>query len=252
MTILTNEFSTAKFYNESGVKTPLRMRARAFTAPLPEIRSLPPAKAGAPAPDGQGYPALTALFEAASFQQHFRPNSTILLHGDPADAVYQIVSGTVRCCMISAQGCRQIPSFRRKGSFLGIADQTTWHFTAEAVDHIIINSVSRTVIEREFRRSSALQQEMRTYILTLLECREKQLLTLVSTKACDRVFEFLCEFTASKPKAGYTALPMCRRDIADHLGLSVETVSRAFSDLKRKGRIDLATSEKYRITTLAG
>ncbi len=244
MTVLSSEFSPVKPYHGGAVQTPLRVYARTVPAPLAAIRSLPAPKKSA---ETQEYPALSALFEAAAFQQHFQPNSTILLHGDPADAVYRIVSGTVRCCMINAQGCRQIPSFSRKNGFLGLADQGRWYFTAEAVDHVIVSALPRAVIERELRLSTALQQEMRTYMRTLLECRENQLLTLVSTKACDRVYQFLCAFADPKPKTDYTALPMCRRDIADHLGLSVETVSRAFSDLKRKGAIDLATCEKYRI-----
>lgn len=70
---------------------------------------------------------------------------------------------------------------------------------------------------------------------------------MVSSKAPERLFHFLSEFALSRWGTGFVALPMCRRDIADHLGMSVETVSRAFSDLKAKGRIDLACAEKFKI-----
>lgn len=192
---------------------------------------------------------LRSLFCETSFEQHFEPNSTILLHGDPADAIYYVVSGTVRCCTIESDGSRQIFNFAKKGEFIGISDIVTWHFTAEAVDHVILGTVARATVERHLNVNMALRQELRSQVSRMLEQREKQLLSLVSKKAPERLFHFLCEFASSRPRAGSgtVALPMCRRDIADHLGLSVETVSRAFTILKLKGRIELVTSEKYRI-----
>lgn len=194
---------------------------------------------------------LLSLFSAHSFEQHYQPNSTILLHGDTADAIYLVKSGTVRCCSIDDDGSRQIFRFAKKGAFIGIVDIERWHFTAEAIDHVVLSAVPKSVVERQLRANIALRQEFRAQICTLLERREKQLLSLVSKKAPDRLFHFLCEFAASRPGAAHStvALPMCRRDIADHLGLSVETVSRAFTDLKTKGRIALITSEKYQILT---
>ena len=228
------------------------------TAPMPAngaarpVLGLRPHSAPETRPHSPNYPTLTALFEAASFQRHCQPDSTILLHGESADALYQIVSGTVRCCMISAEGNRQIPCFSTRKGFIGITEQDHWHFTAEAVDHVVINVLPRSVLERELKHSAPLQEEIRAYVDALIENRDTQLLTLVSTKASERVFRFLRDFAAKRPSGDFIALPMCRRDIADHLGLSVETVSRAFSNLKRSGRIDLATCEKYRITSPTG
>ncbi|WP_342886778.1 Crp/Fnr family transcriptional regulator [Hoeflea sp. AS16] len=198
------------------------------------------------------YSKLASLFEAHSSQQHFQPNSTIVLHGEPAEEFYMIVSGTVRCCTIGPQGARQIFRFAKKGDFVGISDIDTWHFTAEAVDHVILKSVPHTLVEQALAADPALRDEMREQVCSQLQDRERQLLSMVSAKASERLFHFLCEFASSRPGTGYITLPMCRRDIADHLGLSVETVSRTFSELKRKGRIDLASSEKYKICTNTG
>lgn len=194
---------------------------------------------------------LSSLFGAKSFQQTFQPDSTILLHSYPADAVYLIVSGTVRCCTISAEGSRQIFRFAKKGEFLGISDIDTWHFTAEAVDNVIVKSVPRATVEQALAVSIPLRQELRARLCGQLECRERQLLALVASKASERLLQFLRDFAFARPAAGYVVLPMCRRDIADHLGMSVETVSRAFSDLKKNGHIDLATAEKFRLRDAA-
>jgi CRP/FNR family transcriptional regulator, nitrogen fixation regulation protein len=196
---------------------------------------------------GDRYPTLRAIFSECAFETHYQPDSIIALHGTPADAVYLIVSGTVRCCTLSAEGDRQIFSFATKGEFVGVTDIETWHFTAEATDHVILKSVARTRVEQALAVDASLRHEFRAYLCRQLEKREKQLFSLVTSKASERVMLFLSDFANTRTSHGFVALPMCRRDIADHLGLSVETVSRAFSELKAAGRIDLIGAEKYRI-----
>ncbi|MFX0546367.1 Crp/Fnr family transcriptional regulator [Roseovarius sp. S1116L3] len=190
---------------------------------------------------------LVSLFERKSFRKQFQPDATILLHDEPAEAMYMVTSGIVRCCTIDSRGRRQIFSFATKGDLVGISDVDRWHFTAEAVDHVTLRALPRTTIEHELGVSDALRQDMHKRMRILLARREQQLLALLNNKAHERLFDFLKAFAATRSSMGHIALPMPRRDIADHLGLSVETVSRAFSDLKTKGLIDLASHEKYRI-----
>lgn len=195
---------------------------------------------------------LRCLFERKGFQQHFQPNSTILLHGDTADAIYLVESGLIRCCTIDDHGTRQIFSFAHKGTYVGVSDFDRWHFTAEAVDHVIVKSVPRAVLEQELAVNIPMRQEIRAHMRDLLAQREDQLLTLVHANGPERLFRFLEGFAATRPGTGYVALPMCRRDIGDHIGLSTESVSRAFSYLKQNGLIDLKSHEKFRITDSSG
>lgn len=221
-------------------KNPLRLVSQAG----------PGHRSGAPKVTNDLRPSeLLSLFQDHAFEQQFQPDSTVLLHGNAADAMYLVTSGTVRCCTIGDDGSRQIFCFATKGDFIGLSDIDTWHFTAEAVDHVILKSIPRNIVERHLRSNMRLREEFRVRITQLLERREKQLLSLISKKAPDRLFRFLCDFASSRPGKGHgaVALPMCRRDLADHLGLSVETVSRAFTHLKTKERIELLTYEKYRI-----
>ena len=190
---------------------------------------------------------LLTLFRNKAFERHFQPGSTVLLHGDPADAIYLVVSGTMRCCTVDSEGRRQIFSFPKKGEFVGISDMDRWHFTAEAVDHVIVKAMPRSTLEQELATNISLRQEMRAHIRGLLARRERQMLTLVSTKGPERLYRFLEEFAANRSDNGYVVLPMCRRDIGDHIGLSMESVCRAFSSLKRDGLIDLKSHEKYKI-----
>jgi CRP-like cAMP-binding protein len=200
-----------------------------------------------PCPKEHKASPLLELFEKNAFPHIFQPGNTILLHGAPADAIYLVVSGTVRCCTISPEGNRQIFRFATKGGFIGIADIDTWHFTAEAVDHVTVKVIARAKVEQPLAVNPPLRQELQAYMCDQLQSRERQLLMMVTSKAPERLYQFLCDFAATRPGTGYIALPMCRRDIADHLGLSVETVSRTFSELKRRGRISLCGAEKYKV-----
>lgn len=224
-------------------------------APASESRAEPDdttRRVASPVPHGDRVHCreLKSLFRDSAFQRHFKPNSTVALHGEPADAVYQVLSGTVRCCTVDEDGCRQIFSFSKKGGFIGLSDLDVWHFTAEAVDHVVVKAVSRAVLERRLKENAVLRREVRAYVGNLLERRERQLLALVKKRAPERLRAFLDEFAASRPGAGNrpVALTMCRRDIADHLGMSLETVSRAFTELKARRQIEMVTPEKYRMT----
>lgn len=190
---------------------------------------------------------LDALFGRYSFEQHFQPESTVLLHGNPVDTLYQIVSGTVRCCTINSDGVRQIFSFARKGDFIGISDIDTWHFTAEAVDHVVMKSVPRPVLEHALAVNISLREEIRGIICELLVRRERQLLSMTSKKAPERLLGFLQEFSARRASSEFVVLPMSRSDIGDHLGMTIETASRSFTDLKNRGIIEMKTPEKYRL-----
>jgi CRP-like cAMP-binding protein len=189
--------------------------------------------------------ALLSLFEKNPFQKICQPDTTILLDGHAADTVYMVVCGTLRCCTISEEGSRQIFRFVRKGEFVGVCDIDTWHFTAEAVDHVTLKSIPRACLEQELAVNGALREELRAHLCHQLHCREQQLLSVMTSNASDRLLQFLRDFASGRPPFGYVVLPMCRRDIADHLGMSPETVSRAFGSLKASGYIDLRTPEKY-------
>lgn len=192
--------------------------------------------------------SLLSLFSATPFEKLYLPDSTILLDGDTADGMYLVTSGTVRCCTINSDGNRQIFRFATQGDVLGLSDIDTWHFTAEAVDHVKLKSIPRHSVEQALAVDISLRQELRALMCTQLQCREQQLLSMMTRKAPERLHGFLRDFAKDQPTGTTIVLPMCRRDIADHLGMSFETVSRAFGLLKGAGLIDLVSAEKYRLT----
>lgn len=186
-----------------------------------------------------------AEFPASAPLRHVSPGATIALHGQRADFIYLVRSGTARCCTITENGQRHIFRFARSGEFLGLAELETWHFTAEAIDHVDVRAIPREAFERARRESPALDRQVRTQVARELQQREQQLLLLAYARAEDRMIWFLRGF--ARADGGYTLLPMNRRDIADHLGMTHETVSRTLTALKAKGVIEMRGIERFRL-----
>lgn len=191
---------------------------------------------------------LAALFRGAGVPVRFRPGATVALHGSPVARVFRIESGTARCCTITEEGRRQIFRFVRPGEVIGLVESERWHFTAEAVDAVLARALPRDLLDRETARDEELRREVRGHIAADQERLERQLVSLSWLQAPERVLCFLRDFAASTPpRDGFLVLPMTRQDIGDHLGLSLETVSRAFGTLRRQGRIVTRGSERFRI-----
>lgn len=190
---------------------------------------------------------LAELFREAGPARHVQPRGTILLHGEPTDALYRVDSGTVRCCTIDAGGHRQIFRFARSGEYLGFVDRKRWHFTAEAVDHVILRAVPRAAFEQALAEDAALRLEVHALVARQLEERERQLSMLVHLSAKQRLLHFLVAFAANRRSDAFAVLPMTRQDLGDHLGLTLETVSRSFGALKRDGAIEMRGNDRFRI-----
>lgn len=190
---------------------------------------------------------IAALFRNRDGVRHVQPGSTLFVHGDPANAVYQITSGTVACCTISQEGRRQIFSFARAGAFLGLTEMANWHFTGQAVDHVVLRAIPRERLEAALATDTALQLSVRRYLATEIAGRERLMMRLAYMSSEARLQAFLAEFAATRSTDGFVVLPMTRQDIGDHLGLTLETVSRGFGALRRKGIIQMYGSERFRM-----
>lgn len=195
-----------------------------------------------------GLSAISEVFDHQAPVRHVQPDGIIALHGSKADTVYEVVSGTVRCCTISEEGHRQIFRFVRSGDFLGLVDMDSWHYTAEAVDHVIIRSVPRARFDAALMNDAELQDAIRRFVAKELATREHQLVMFAYKTATERLLSFLEAFASSRKTDGFVALPLTRRDIGDHLGLTLETVSRAFSALRKSGVIEMKGTGRFKMT----
>jgi CRP/FNR family transcriptional regulator, nitrogen fixation regulation protein len=173
----------------------------------------------------------------------FRRNSEIFGENEAADYVYRIVSGSVRTYKILNDGRRQVGGFYLPGDIFGLefADEHT--FSAEAITDSKVIVVKRSALTALAGRDAAIGREL--FALTGRELRRVQdhVLHLVKS-AQERVASFLLEMLKRASADNTVELPMSRQDIADYLGLTIETVSRTLTSLESSAAIDILTSRR--------
>ena len=163
-------------------------------------------------------------------------NETIFNDGDEATNCYKVISGAVRLCKHMTDGRRQIADFLLAGDFFGFMQFGTYKFTAEAVGDVVLMCYP----QRQVARLSSSMPNLRGRLLVLLSQRligmQDHLVMLGRQSAKERVASFLLHIAErSDAEAGEAFdLPMSRQDIADYLGLTIETVCRMLSELKRE------------------
>ena len=162
----------------------------------------------------------------------YRRGTEVFGEGEEAEYVYQIISGAVRTYKLLADGRRQINSFHLPGDLFGLENGATHRFTADAVVETSVRITGRrsllvTIAHRHTGTTNLLGLVTRS-----LEHAENHLLLLGRKTALERVAAFLLEMDERQDHPDVMTLPMARRDIADYLGLTLETVSRALSILR--------------------
>jgi CRP/FNR family nitrogen fixation transcriptional regulator len=158
--------------------------------------------------------------------------------GEEAEYVYQVVSGAVRTYKILNDGRRQIGAFYLAGDVFGLEAGDEHEMSAEAVCSCTVSVLKRTSLTSLAGRDSNIASALLNVTARELQRAQKHMLLLVRT-AQERVASFLLEMADRTAAVGSVELPMPRKDIADYLGLTIETVSRIFTRLKDKGVIRL-------------
>lgn len=165
----------------------------------------------------------------------FARNETIFSEGDSAEYSYRVVSGAVRLCKMLSNGRRQIADFFLPGDFFALGGASEHAFTAEAVNDAVVVCFQRRRIERLCDEAPDIRKDLLSRLYRDLSAAQNHLVMLGRQSAKERVASFLL-LLAGRVKASNgesIELPMGRQDIADYLGLTIETVCRALSDLKR-------------------
>ncbi len=172
----------------------------------------------------------------------FERNEEIFGEGEPADYIYQVKSGAVRTMRFSSDGRRQILAFHLLGDIFGLEMGETHGFSAEAVAGAEIVLVRRSQLEKAAAQSGdAARALLNITQQTLHDAREHALL-LARKGAGERVAAFLLQFGKRSVNSQEIDLPMSRADIGDYLGMTIESVSRAFSDMEQRCTIALPSS----------
>jgi CRP-like cAMP-binding protein len=173
----------------------------------------------------------------------FARNSEIYGENEPADYLYKVVSGTVRTYKVLVDGRRQIGGFYLPGDMFGIETGDQHTFSAEAITDCKIIVIKRSAVVALAARDNEVARQM--WALTARELHRAQDHILVLIKSAqERVAGFLLEMADRASDGGAVELPMSRQDIADYLGLTIETVSRTLTQFEKTATIELPSSRR--------
>jgi len=176
---------------------------------------------------------------------------TLILEGDKSDDVYNIISGDLSISRLSSDGRRQILGFLGSGDFLGLTLKDSYRFSAEALTDVRLCRFDRASLESLTDRFPGMARQLRRMGSAALDSMLDHVFSLGRKTASERICTFL---VALSHKQGSCQMPsreirlsMSRSDIADYLGLTIETVSRSLSRLKSSGVIEIERAQTLHI-----
>ena len=193
-------------------------------------------------------------FKRSGSTVHRVAGETIFFEGDSATHVYNLVSGAVRLSKLLPDGRRQIAGFLFPGDFLGITMEDEHAFTAEAIIPSKLCQFSHTRFDAFVDTHPHLERQLYAIAAHELAAARQQVVLLGRKTATERVASFLLLLDRRRGSScgdalpeGDITLPMSRSDIADYLGLRIETISRELSELKAARVIRLTSVQSVRL-----
>ena len=180
----------------------------------------------------------------------YHRSAEVFGEGEPAEYVYQVIEGAVRSYKLLSDGRRQIGAFHLAGDMFGLENGGVHRFTAEAIVDTSVRLVKRVSLAHVAENDATIARDLLNMTASNLRHAEDHMLLLGRKTSLERVAAFLLEMDRRLTAAGVMALPMCRRDIADYLGLTLETVSRALSILHHKGVLGFLGQSQRQIVLL--
>jgi CRP/FNR family nitrogen fixation transcriptional regulator len=173
----------------------------------------------------------------------FSRNAEIYGENEPAEYLYKVISGAVRTYKVLNDGRRQIGSFYLPGDMFGLEVGNEHTFSAEAVADCKVLVIKRSALVALASRDNEVARQLWTMAAGELQRAQDHIMLLIKT-AQERVAGFLLEMAGRNSGASEVELPMSRQDIADYLGLTIETVSRTLTQLENSGAIKVPTSRR--------
>jgi CRP/FNR family transcriptional regulator len=166
-------------------------------------------------------------------------DESLFCEADPATAVFVVASGTVRLSKMLPDGRRQIIGFHEAGDIIGLALMEDYPYSAEGVTPVRLRRLNRTLLDKMAEANPQLRANLFSLAARELAAAQRQILLLGRKTARERICSFLVE--RQRRDDGTVELAMSRTDIADYLGLTIETVSRTLSQLRAEGLIRMPT-----------
>jgi CRP-like cAMP-binding protein len=170
-------------------------------------------------------------------------NVEIFGENEPAEYLYKVVSGSVRTYKILGDGRRQVGGFYLPGDIFGLEFADEHALSAEAISDAKVLVVKRSALNTLAGRDRLVAQQLFALIGRELHRVQDRILLLIKN-ARERVASFLLEMAERASENNTIELPMSRQDIADYLGLTIETVCRTLSALETASAIEVSASSR--------
>ncbi|MBR0962022.1 helix-turn-helix domain-containing protein [Bradyrhizobium japonicum] len=180
----------------------------------------------------------------------YKKGTEIYGEKESAEYVYQVKTGAVRSYKLLSDGRRQIGAFHLVGDIFGLENGASHRFTAEAIVETTVRLIRRQSLETVAESDVMVAKNLLCMTTNNLQHAEDHMLLLGRKTSLERVAAFLLEMDKRIAASTVMALPMSRRDIADYLGLTLETVSRALSRLHELGVIGFLGNTQRQIVLL--
>ncbi|WP_196258989.1 helix-turn-helix domain-containing protein [Pelagibacterium limicola] len=173
-----------------------------------------------------------------------RPHEPLLFEGDDADHLYEVIEGVIRVYKLFQDGRRQIISFAFPGDVIGLGQGDTYSYDCDAVVFSRVRVIPKGDLMRMVRERADLGEKMLEMAAREISAAQNLSIVLCRKSAIEKVANFLCALADRRRStaADVVGVPMTRLDIADYLGLTIETVSRNISKLRSMGIISLPRS----------
>lgn len=176
--------------------------------------------------------------------------SAFIEEGEPASHFFNVTAGVMKLYKLLPDGRRQITDFAHPGDFLGLAEGSCYGFSAEALEPSRVCKFSRRKLSEMFNDFPAMERRLLATTSNELRAAREQMLLLGRKTARERVASFLRTETMRQPiyqREASMSLAMTRGDIGDYLGLTIETVSRTMTALRRSGVIEIPCASDIRV-----
>jgi len=184
---------------------------------------------------------------AESRRSRLAPGQTLFHEGGQAGSFYEIKAGTVRCYRVTREGRRHIFRFAGPGDALGLGAEAAYDYSAEAVTMVTAERHSLLGLDRLMDEDAAFRRRVLRVLRFELSLARQLSMMRGCLSADGKVAAFLLERAAVIEDGDCIRIPMTRTDIADYLGIAIETVSRKINEFRSAGLIELVGPRDLRI-----